>query len=116
MWSYVKLSKAQISKTIKSGGFLGSCLNRLGKKVVTDLGTTFARVKLSRLVSSTASNSASNAIKKFERRISGKRAVRTRKEFPLFISNEDMNDIIKIVKLTEDSGVLIDGVTKTVKN
>ena len=112
MWSYVKLSKAQISKTIQSGGFLGSCLNRLGKKVVTDLATTFARVKLSRLVS----NTASNAIKKFERRISGKRAVRTRKGFAFFISNEDMNDIIKMIKLTEDSGVLIDGVTKTVKN
>ena len=35
---------------------------------------------------------------------------------PLFISNEDMNDIIKIIKTLEDSSVLIDGVTETVKH
>ena len=33
-----------------------------------------------------------------------------------FISNKDMNDIIKIVKSLEDSGVLIDGVNETVKH
>ena len=32
------------------------------------------------------------------------------------ISNEDMNDIIKVIKLLEDSGVVIDGVTETVKD
>ena len=31
-------------------------------------------------------------------------------------SNEDMNDIIKIVKSLEDSCVLIDGVTETVRH
>ena len=34
----------------------------------------------------------------------------------LFISNEDMNDIIKIIKSLEDSGALIDGVTEIVKH
>ena len=38
------------------------------------------------------------------------------KEFTLFISNEDMNDIIKIIKSLEYSGILIDGVTETVKH
>ena len=33
-----------------------------------------------------------------------------------FISNKDMNGIIKIVKSLEDSGVLIDGVNETVKH
>ena len=33
-----------------------------------------------------------------------------------FISNKDMNNIIKIVKSLEDSGVLIDGVNETVKH
>ena len=37
------------------------------------------------------------------------------KWFNLFISNEDMNDIIKVKKSLEDSAVLIDGVTETVK-
>ena len=41
--------------------------------------------------------------------------MRARKGFTLFISNGDINDIIKIIKLLEDSGVLIDGVTETVK-
>ena len=34
----------------------------------------------------------------------------------MFISNEDMNDIIKIIKSLEDLCVLIDGVTETVKH
>ena len=41
--------------------------------------------------------------------------MRSEKGFPLSISNADVNDIIKIIKLWEDSGVLIDGVTETVK-
>ena len=53
---------------------------------------------------------------KFERKISGKGDVRPEKGFMLFISNEDMNDIIKIVKLLEDLGLLIDGGTETVKH
>ena len=52
---------------------------------------------------------------KFEREISGKGAVRAGKAFTSFISNEDMNDIIKIIKSLH-SGVLIDRVTETVKN
>ena len=58
------------------------------------------------------SNLASNAINRFQRKISGKGVVRSEKVFTLFISNEDINDIIKIIK----SGVLTDGVTETVKH
>ena len=53
---------------------------------------------------------------KFDRKISGKGAVRGGKGFYLFISNKDMNDTIKIIKSLEDSAVLIDEVTETVKN
>ena len=42
--------------------------------------------------------------------------MRAGKRFTLFISNEDMNDIIQINKSLGDSGVLIDGVTETVKH
>ena len=38
------------------------------------------------------------------------------KGFTLFILNEDMNDIIEIIKSLEDLGVLIDGATETVKH
>ena len=45
-----------------------------------------------------------------------KEHIRAGKGFTLFISNEDMNGIIKIIKSLEDSGVLIDGVIETVKD
>ena len=63
-----------------------------------------------------ALNAASNAINKVETRISGKRVARAGKEFTSLISNQDMDDIIRIIKLLEDSGVLIDGVTENVKH
>ena len=34
----------------------------------------------------------------------------------LIISNEEMNDIMKIVKSLEESGLLIKGVSQTIKN
>ena len=34
----------------------------------------------------------------------------------LIISNNEIGDIIKVVKSYKDSGLLLDGVTKTVKN
>ena len=40
----------------------------------------------------------------------------SRKRFTLFIPNEDMNGIIKIIKSLEDSSVLINGVAETVKD
>ena len=34
----------------------------------------------------------------------------------LIISNEEMNDIIKIAQALEDSNILLKGITKTIKN
>ena len=34
----------------------------------------------------------------------------------LIISNKKMNDIIKLVKTIEESGLLVEGVSKTIKN
>ena len=34
----------------------------------------------------------------------------------LIISNDEMNDIIKIIEALEDSNILLKGVTKTIKN
>ena len=62
------------------------------------------------------SNLAQNAINKFERKASRKEAVRAGRELTLFISNEDIIDIIKVIKSLEDSSVLIDGATETVKH
>ena len=106
------LSKTQISKIIQSSGSFGSWLDNLGKKALKNIAISLARNNLPKSVS----NLTLNAINKFERKISGKGAVRAGKGFTLFILNEDMNDIIKIIKSLEDSGVLIDGVTETVKH
>ena len=42
--------------------------------------------------------------------------MRAEKRFILFISNEDVNDIIKVIKSLEASRALINGVTETVKH
>ena len=87
-----KLSKAQKSKIIQSGGSFGFWLGNLGKKALTNLAIPLVRDNLLWLVS----NLASNAANKLEWKITGKRAVRAGKGFTLFISNEDMNDIVKV--------------------
>ena len=82
--------KAQISKIIQSG----SSLANLCKKALTNIAIPLARDNLPGLVS----NLISNAINKFQRKVSGKRAVRAGKGFTLFISNKDMNDIITVYR------------------
>ena len=62
------------------------------------------------------SNLTSNAIKKIERKIIGKGAVRAGKGLKLFISNEDMDDIINTKKPLEHSSLLFVGVTESVKH
>ena len=86
-------------------------LPNLGRKVLTNVGIPLARDNLPGLVI----NLTSSAINKFDRKISGKGAVRAGKGFTLFTSNEDVNDIIKIIKSLEDSGGVIDEVTETLK-
>ena len=82
------------------------------KKTLTNIAIPLARDNLPGLVSYLTSN----VINKFERKISGKGAVRAGKGLTLFISDKDMNDIIKLIKSLEDSGLLIDGGTETVKH
>ena len=62
------------------------------------------------------SNTTSNTINKFERRINAKGAVKAEKEFTWFIYHENMNATIKIKKSLEDLGVLIDCISETVKH
>ena len=72
----IKLSKAQLSKIIQIGGFFRNMLDNLGKKVITNLAITLARDSLPGLVR----NLASNAVNKFERKISEKRSYESRKK------------------------------------
>ena len=53
---------------------------------------------------------------KFKKKITGQRAGRTGRGFTLFISNGDMDDVIKIVESWEQSGIVIDGAIETVNH
>ena len=72
----IKLSKAQLSKMIQSRGFLRNILANLGNTVIADYSFSLARDNLPGL----QSNINSNAINKFERKISGKGTVRAGKD------------------------------------
>ena len=108
-----KFSKAQILKIIQSGGFfpgIAMDLGNLGKTLAKDgtknLSILLAKDVLPELVSNMASNADSNVIDKLGRKIIGQGAGRAGKEMTLFISNEDVDDIIKIVGSLEKSGVI----------
>ena len=103
----IKLSKTQLSKIIQSGGFLGrrhgpllktvlplikNIIKPLAKSVVIPLGLT-------------AAASAADA---------GIHKIVGSGNTTLIISNDEINDIIKIVKSLEDSGLLLKG--ETVQN
>ena len=70
-----KRSKTQISKIIQSVGSFGSWLGNLGKKTLKNIASPLARDNLPGLVS----NLTLSAINKFDRKISGKGAVRVGK-------------------------------------
>ena len=75
-----KTNKAQVSKITQSGVSFGSWLDNLDEKAIANVAICFARDKLPGLVS----NITSNAINKFESRISAKEVVRAGKGFTLF--------------------------------
>ena len=102
----IKLSKAQISKIIQSGGVLGSLLSKLAgplMKVVVPV----AKNLLAPLGISAAASEIDGAIQK---KMHGSGTT------TLIISNEEINDITKIVQTLEDSNTLLEGVTETIKN
>ena len=75
MLSDIKLSKAQISKIILSGGPFSYWFGNLEKKTLTNIAIPLATDNLLGLLS----NLTSNAINKFERKIGRKRVVRAGK-------------------------------------
>ena len=101
----IKWSKAQISKIILSGRFLGKILGLLLK---TELRLLKSIIKPLGLVGLTPASSPVDAGVQKKTYVSGTTT--------LVISNEEMNDIMKIVQALEDSNILLKGVTKTIKN
>ena len=99
------MSKAQISKIIQSGGFLGKLLGPLLK---TGLPLLKPGIKPLGLLGLATAGSA--IVAGIQKKICSGSGTTT-----LVISNEQMNDIIKIVQDLEDSNILLKGVTKTIK-
>ena len=101
----IKLSKAQIKKIIQSGGFLGKLLSKLAGPL-TKVALSLAENVLAPLGLAAAMSATDGSIQK---KIYGS-GVKS------IIEQEDMNDIMKIIKALESSGVLLKGVSKTIKN
>ena len=106
MLTDLKLSRAQISKIIQSGGFLGSLLSKLAGPLI-NVAIPLAKNVLA-LLGITAAVSAIDA--GIQKKIHGSRTT------TLIILNVEMNDIIKIVQALEDYNTLLKEVTKTIKN
>ena len=102
----IKLSKTQLSKMIQSGGFLGNLLGKLAGPLMK-VAMPLAKNVLAPLGLSAAMSAIDGSIKK---KMLGSGAT------TLIISNDEMGDILKIVKSLEDSGILLKGVSETIQH
>ena len=101
----IKLSKAQIKKIIQSRRFLGKLLSKLAGPLMK-LALPLAKNVLAPLGLTAAMSAIDESIQK---KIHGSGV-------KLIIEQEDMNDIMKIIKALENSGILLKGVSITIKN
>ena len=107
----IKFSKTQLSQMIQSGGFLGKLLGpvlKTGLPLMKSVITPLAKSVLIFLGLTAAASAADAGIQK--------KILRSGNNTTLIISNNELEDLIKIVKLLEDSGLLLKGVTESVKN
>ena len=108
----IKLSKTQLSKMIQSGGFLGRLLGpllRTGLPLMISVIKSFAKSVLVPLGLKAEELAADAGIHK---KILGSGHSNT----TLIISNDKMEDFLKIVRSFEDSGLLLKGVSETFQN
>ena len=97
----IKLSKAQLSKMIQSGGFLGRLLGpllKIGLPLLSNVIKPLAKSALTLLGLTAAASAADAGIHK---KILGSGNTTT-----LIISNDEIEDIDNVVKSFEDSGLL----------
>ena len=107
----IQLSKTQLSKMIQSEGFLGRLLGPLLKTGLPLISNVIKPLAKSVLISLGLTAAASAADARIHKKILGSGNMTT-----LMISNDEIEDIIKIVKSLEDTGLLLKGVTETVQN
>ena len=97
----LKLSKTQISKIHQSGGFLGRLLGTLLKTGLPSIKIVIKPLAKSVLIPLGLTAAASAADAGIYKRILGSGNT------TLIISNEEMNDIIKVVQALQDSNILL---------
>ena len=121
-----KVSKTLLRKIVQSGGFLGSLLGPLLKPGLPLIGNVLKplpkRVLMPlRLIAAESAADAAihqkmfafgRVVKVSDRTRPSDLALRTL----LMISNEEMNDVMKIIKSFEESGLLIKGFNRTIKS
>ena len=111
----IKLSKAQLSKMIQSGGFLGRLLGRLLKAGLPLIKNEIKPLAKSIIIPLGLTAAASAADAGIHKKILGS-GHNHPSSTTLTISNNEMEDIIRIAKSLEVSGLLLKGVTETVQN
>ena len=102
----IKFSKTQLSKMIQSGEFLGNLLGKLAGPLMK-VAIPLAKNILAPLGLTAAMSAIDGAIKK---KMLGAGTT------TLIISNDEMDDILKIVKSLENSGVLLKGISETIQH
>ena len=104
----IKLSKTQLSKMIQSGGFLSRLLGPLLKTGLPLMKNVIKPLAKSVLIPLGLTATASAADAGIHKKILGSRTT------TLTISNDEMEDIMKLVKSLKDSGLLLKGVSETI--
>ena len=105
-------SDIKLSKMIQYGGFLGKFLGPLLKTGLPLMKSVIKPLAKSILIPLGLTAAASAADAGIHKNILGSGHNNT----TLIISNDDMGDILKIVKSLEDSGVLLKGVSETIQH
>ena len=104
----IKLSKTQLSKMIQSRGFLSRLLGPLLKTGLPLIKNVIKALAESVLIPLGLTAAASAADAGIHKKLLGSRNT------TLIVSNDEIDDIIKIVKSLENSGLLLEGIIETV--
>ena len=108
----IKLLKTQLSKMIQSGGFLGKLLGPLLKTGLPLMKSVIKPLTKSVLIPLGLTAAASAADAGIHKKILGSGLNNT----TLIISNDEMEDILKIVKSLENPGILLKGISETIQH
>ena len=115
----IQLSKTQLSKMIQSGGFIGILLGpllKVGLPLIKNVIKTLAKIVLIPL-GLTVGTSAAHA--RIHKKILGSDkspSILAKQTATLIVSNDEMEDIMKIVKSLDDSGLLLKRISEKIQN